>query len=245
MKVLDLFSGIGGFSLGLERAGFKTIAFCEFDKKAQSVLKKNFPNIPIEEDIRFLSSTKYRGVDLICGGFPCQDISIAGKKEGIKHGNRSGLWYEYKRIIQGIQPKYVIIENVGNMLHFGLYGILKELNSLGYNARWDIISAASVGYPHYRKRLWVIAYPNEERFSGFLESYSNSIESIFKKRQSECGFNPSRPFQISNIPESIRMDDGLPGRVDRAKQLGNGLVPDIAQMIGEAIMRFENEKKNN
>ena len=119
MKVLDLFSGIGGFSLGLERAGMTTVAFCEIDKKAQQVLRKHWPNVPIFEDVCTLTKELLdeRGItiDVICGGFPCQDISLAGKGAGIE-GERSGLWTEYARIISELRPKFVIVENVSALL---------------------------------------------------------------------------------------------------------------------------------
>ena len=112
MNVLDLFSGIGGFSLGLERAGMKTVAFCEVDKKCQAVLKKHWPGVPIFDDVSNLKGEDIEGtVDVICGGFPCQDISLAGKGAGLE-GSRSGLWSEFKRLIEEIKPKYAIIENV-------------------------------------------------------------------------------------------------------------------------------------
>ena len=116
MKIASLFSGIGGFSLGLERAGMKTISFCEIDKKCQLVLRKHWPNIPIYGDIKKLTSRKLKkdGIkkpDVICGGFPCQDLSTAGKQKGIS-GERSGLWTEYRRLISEIRPKFAIVENV-------------------------------------------------------------------------------------------------------------------------------------
>src|ERR1700753_2144421 len=111
MRVLDLFSGIGGFSLGLERAGHQTVAFCEIDPFCRKVLKKHWPDVPIHEDITMLDGKQYAGrVDIICGGFPCQDLSAAGKRTGIE-GKRSGLWSHYARIISEIRPKYVIVEN--------------------------------------------------------------------------------------------------------------------------------------
>ena len=137
MKVLDLFSGIGGFSLGLERAGMETVAFCEIDTFCQKVLRKHWPGIPIFEDVRSLD---YDGaVDVICGGFPCQDLSTSGKQSGIE-GNRSGLWAEMFRIISSLQPKYIIIENVANLLN-GEKGrwfakLLNDLASVGYDAEW-------------------------------------------------------------------------------------------------------------
>lgn len=184
MRVLDLFSGIGGFSLGLERAGMETVAFCEFDKHAQAVLKKHWPNVPIFEDVRTLDAKQFRGsIDVVCGGFPCQDLSNAGKKAGIS-GERSGLYREMLRIIGECLPRYAIFENVSALLS-GDKGrwfaqFLYDLASLGYDAEWHCISASFIGAPHHRDRIWIIAYPNDNGQSaakvgpGFREGNDNS-----------------------------------------------------------------------
>jgi len=167
MKVLDLFSGIGGFSLGLERAGMETVAFCEFDKHAQKVLKKHWPDVPIHEDVRTLDGKQYRGsVEVICGGFPCQDLSVAGKKAGFD-GERSSLYRQMLRIISECLPRYAIFENVTGLLAgesgrwFGQF--LYDLASIGYDAEWHCISASELGAHHHRDRIWIIAYPNNVR----------------------------------------------------------------------------------
>ena len=164
MKVLDLFSGIGGFSLGLERAGMETVAFCEFDKHARKVLNKHWPEIPIHNDVRELDGKQYRGsVDVVCGGFPCQDLSQAGKQAGFS-GERSSLYREMLRIISECLPRYAIFENVTGLLTgesgrwFGQF--LYDLASIGYDAEWHCISASFLGAPHHRDRVWVVAYPN-------------------------------------------------------------------------------------
>lgn len=163
MKVLDLFSGIGGFSLGLECAGWETVAFCEIEPSCHNVLSKYWPDVPIFEDVTKLSATDIASsVDVICGGFPCQDISVAGKKKGIT-GNRSGLWKEYLRLINEIRPKYAIIENVANLRSHGLITVLQDLWQIGYNAQWHCISASALGAPHQRDRIWIIAYPDRQR----------------------------------------------------------------------------------
>lgn len=166
MRVLDLFSGIGGFSLGLERAGHKTVAFCEFDKKAQLVLKKHWPDLPIYDDVRTLTKEKLHNdgikeIDIICGGFPCQDISLAGKGAGLA-GERSGLWTEFHRLIKEIQPKYAIIENVAALRSRGLDQVLRSLAEIGYDAEWHCIPAAAVGAPHRRDRVWIVANTNRD-----------------------------------------------------------------------------------
>ena len=159
MNVLDLFSGIGGFSLGLDRAGFKTVAFCEVDKKCQAVLKKHWPDVPIFDDVSNLRGEDIEEtIDVICGGFPCQDISLAGKGAGLE-GERSGLWTEFHRLIKEIKPKYAIIENVSALRSRGLDQVLRSLAEIGYDAEWHCITAASVGAPHRRDRIWIVAYP--------------------------------------------------------------------------------------
>ena len=162
LTVLDIFSGIGGFSLGLEKAGMQTIAFCENNTFCQEILKTHWQDIPVLSDIRDLGKkdlAHLSKIDVIAGGFPCQDISVAGKQAGIK-GERSGLWQEFKRLIKEIEPKYAIIENVANLRSRGLSRVLKDLWEIGYNAEWHCIPASSFGAPHRRDRIWIIAYPN-------------------------------------------------------------------------------------
>jgi DNA (cytosine-5)-methyltransferase 1 len=164
LRVLDLFSGIGGFSLGLERTGgFETVAFCEIEPFPRRVLAKHWPGVPIYDDVRTLTAERLRAdgisVDVICGGFPCQDISHAGKGAGIE-GERSGLWSEYARIIGELRPAYVLVENVAALLGRGLDRVLGDLAALGFDAEWHCIPASAVGAPHRRDRLWLVAYPN-------------------------------------------------------------------------------------
>ena len=161
MNVLDLFSGVGAFSLGLERAGFRTCAFVEIDPYCRRVLAKHWPEVPQYHDVRELTADRLHadGIfpDVICGGFPCQDISIAGKGAGIG-GERSGLWSEFARLIGEIRPRYVLVENVAALLVRGIDRVLGDLAALGYDAEWEIISAASMGAPHRRERVWIVAY---------------------------------------------------------------------------------------
>src|SRR6476646_7604646 len=135
VNVLDLFSGIGGFSLGLERAGMRTRAFCEIDPYCRRVLAKHWPDVPCFADVRALRPTDLPAVDVICGGFPCTDISVAGKGLGIT-GPQSGLWGEYARIIGEVRPRYVIVENVAALLGRGLATVLGDLAALGFDAEW-------------------------------------------------------------------------------------------------------------
>ena len=160
LKVLDLFSGIGGFSLGLERAGFRTVAFCEVDPWCRQLLAKHWPKVPIHDDVRTLDAATLRRmgikrIDAICGGFPCQDISTAGKGAGLD-GERSGLWREYARLIGELRPSYAIVENVGALRGRGLARVLGDFAALGYDAEWHAIPAAAVGAPHLRDRVWIV-----------------------------------------------------------------------------------------
>jgi DNA (cytosine-5)-methyltransferase 1 len=167
VNLLDLFSGIGAFSLGLERSGvFRTVAFCECDPFCRRVLAKHWPEVPCYEDVRTLTAARLAAdgisVDAICGGFPCQDISVAGRGAGIG-GERSGLWREFARIIGEVGPRYVLVENVAALLGRGMGTVLGDLSALGYDAEWQIISAADVGAPHRRERVWIVAYHDEQR----------------------------------------------------------------------------------
>lgn len=177
LKVLDLFSGIGGFSLGLERAvsdgpytGFDTVAFCEIEPFPRKVLAKHWPEVPIYDDVRTLTADDIGAIDVITGGFPCQDLSCAGRQAGMDEGTRSGLWSEILRLAGDLRPSFIIVENVAALLSgpsdkpgqwFGR--VLGDLAEIGYDAEWEIISAAAVGAIHLRERIWIIAYPNKNR----------------------------------------------------------------------------------
>ena len=248
LKVLDLFSGIGGFSLGLERAGMETVAFCEIDQFCQQVLKKHWPNIPCYGDIIKLNAEQLRNdgiqVDLICGGFPCQDLSVANHKgKGIK-GERSGLWNEYYRLICELRPKYVIVENVANLLRFGIGDILGQLSEIGYDAEWHIISAATVGAVHKRERLWISAYPKSfggaggRRESGIVKQeldahIKNNGYSIWREASMRVLYAVRNP---ETAPCDLRNDYGFSDWTHRIRALGNAIVPQIAEILGRAIL---------
>ena len=240
MKVLDLFSGIGGFALGLERAGMETVAFCEYDEKAQLVLKKHWPNVPIYNDVKTLTEKHLANdgvtVDVICGGFPCQDVSNAGTMEGLD-GKRSGLWSEYARLIGEIRPSYALIENVSALLIRGLDRILCDLASIGYDAEWHCIPASYVGAWHRRDRVWIIAYPNSQRLQ--RQRKGTILRQSDISRELDRGFEkwPGR----SNLSASrfCRTNDGIPNRSHRLRQVGNAVIPQIPQIIARAIMEYE------
>jgi len=243
MKVLDLFSGIGGFSLGLERAGMKTVAFCEFDKHAQLILKKHWPNVPVFEDVRELDGKQFRGsADVVCGGFPCQDLSVAGKKAGFE-GERSSLYREMLRIIGECLPRYAIFENVTGLIT-GEQGrwfaqFLYDLAQIGFDAEWHCISASEIGANHHRDRVWIIAYPNGkrcERFAKIAHHLKQQVEFVRSVTANNGGFDLSEPPLLGK-------NDGIPRRLDRIRRLGNAVVPQIPEAIGRAIINYERSKQ--
>lgn len=236
MNVLDLFSGIGGFSLGLERAGMKTIAFCEVDPKCREVLRKHWPATPIFEDVRSLQAKDIREpIDVICGGFPCQDISLAGKGAGLS-GERSGLWWEFHRLIKEARPQWAIIENVSALRSRGLDEVLRSLSQIGYDAEWHCVPASALGAPHRRDRLWVVAYPHDERQHSPQHHPNKVWQEVVEER--EIISFPESCGQNWWFPESTvgRVANGVPRQLDRLRQLGNAVVPQIPELIGRAIL---------
>ena len=175
LRLLDLFSGIGGFSLGLERSGgFETVAFCEISAPCRHLLAHHWPEVPIYEDVKTLKGEGLGEIDAICGGFPCQDISLAGKGAGLA-GERSGLWCEYARLIGEIRPRFVVVENVSALLVRGFGAVIGDLAALGYDAWWDCIPACAVGAPHRRDRLWIVAYARGQQHEGFGDALRRAV----------------------------------------------------------------------
>ena len=164
MKVLDLFSGIGGFALAGDKHGFETVAFCEYDKHAQKVLKKRFPNTPIYEDVRSLTKEQLDNdgitIDVICGGFPCQPFSVAGEQRGSDDDRH--LWPEMLRLIKEIKPRWVIGENVSGFVSMALDDVSLDLEREGYEVRSVVIPAVAKNAYHRRDRVWIIANSNSE-----------------------------------------------------------------------------------
>tara|TARA_R100001082_G_scaffold69014_1_gene39100 strand:+ start:225 stop:1106 length:882 start_codon:yes stop_codon:yes gene_type:complete len=161
-SVGSLFAGIGGFDLGVERAGCRIEWQVEIDPWCRTVLAKHWPEVPRYEDVKEVGAHNLKPVDWIVGGFPCQDLSTAGKQEGLS-GDRSGLWWQMRRIIGELRPEVVIVENVPNLVFLGIEHVLGSLAEIGYDAEWDIISAQDIGAPHLRKRVWIVAHSDSVR----------------------------------------------------------------------------------
>lgn len=251
-RVLSLFAGIGGFDLGLERAGgFKTVAFCEIDPFCQRVLAKHWPDVPRYTDVRELTSDRLAAdgiaVNVICGGFPCQDISTAGAPHGERQGldgERSGLWSEIARLVGELRPRYLIVENVSALLSGPRKSgkwfsrILADLASIGYNAEWENIPAAALGARHGRERVWLVAYPDSLDVEGVAQ-----IEILGFGNIQRC-FSDGGPPCFPELP-SVRgaglhgTFNGIPDQVDRLRVIGNAVVPQIPELIGRAILAAE------
>ncbi len=249
----SLFSGIGGIDLGLERAGMQCRWQIENDEYASKVLAKHWPSTARFGDIRGV--TPLERVDLIAGGFPCQDISSAGKRAGIT-GERSGLWSEFYRLICELRPRYVLVENVAALVHRGLDRVLGDLATSGYDAEWTIISAASVGAPHLRERIFIVAYPasggQQERKDTERIYYqphtpgdvSNAVRDGCNRWQLEPLAWQQRNCitgtgQWATEPRVGRVANGISNRVDRLRTLGNAVVLQVAEFIGRLIMQRE------
>lgn len=246
LKVLDLFSGIGGFSLGLERAtypggnpdGFETVAFCEIEEFPRKVLAKHWPDVPCYRDVRELRGRDCRGANVITAGFPCQDISLSGRGAGIA-GERSGLWSEVARLVGELRPLFVVLENSPALLVRGFDVVLSDLAALGYDAQWHCIPAAYAGAAHLRDRIWIVAYPMQNRSVptpvGHMD-WKVLYQAEWPEVADATGGHASWPTE----PDVARVANGLPNIVDRRSALGNAVVPQIPELIGRAILEALN-----
>ena len=320
MKVLDLFSGIGGFSLGLEWAGMSTVAMCEKDPYCRKILAKHWPDLTIHEDIRNLDGKKYRNsIDLVAGGFPCQPFSVAGKRKGSDDDRH--LWPEMRRVIQEAKPRWVIGENVFGFINMALDDVQADLEREHYEVRKFVLPAVAVDARHRRDRIILIAYSNspavwnlpERQAQGrdnlqagrqaitpdngpsqsMANSYGKGLEigqdlrenheqelspserSGSERREDvanshgtrgEAGLSGQEPWQEGNSGELDhqghqqswreevrewpaepcvgRVADGVPNRVDRIKGLGNAVVPQLIQAIGELVIEADREMRS-
>ena len=257
MKVLDLFSGIGGFSLGLEWAGMSTLAMCEKDPYCRKILAKHWPHLTIHEDIRNLDGNQYAdSIDVVCGGFPCQPFSVAGKQRGSDDDRY--LWPEMLRVIQESRPRWVIGENVLGFINMALDDVQADLEREHYTVRKFVLPAVAVDAHHRRDRCFIIsyrreaqslAYSNDTRIQGSEKPRSH--EEIGKESNDQhverCGRSSVR---LSNTqrqtcwlpePRVCRVAHGVPNRVDRIKGLGNAVVPQLIQAIGELVLAADKE----
>ena len=236
MRVLDLFSGIGGFALAGQWVwgnDHEIVGFCEIDKYCHKVLNKNFPGVPIYEDIRKLTGKDFKNIDLITGGFPCQDISVAKPDGKGIDGNRSGLWSEMYRVLGVVRPKFAIIENVANIINRGLERVICDLTRIGYDCEWQMLEGYQVGLPHKRRRIFIIAYPNSLRqkynFQKKIQGFEPVPRQLYRSTQDIVG-----RWDLCE-PLVYRSGHGIPNWVDRIKGLGNAIVPQVAYKVMKMI----------
>jgi len=299
MKFISLFAGIGGFDLGLERAGMECVGQVEIDKKCQAVLSKHWPKVKRMGDIRYVKGTEFGTVDLICGGFPCQPFSTAGKRKG--EADDRYLWPEMVRVIAAIRPTWIIGENVAGIISMALDKVHSDLEGIGYQMQSFIIPACAVGAPHRRDRVWIVAWnskstainkvreiqkrentkpggicgvicdtigkprraPSEEGLDleGNLLSETRWDENTVgtfassknvsnttnnertRNRKTRPGFGQFTNGNWWDIEPGVgRVANGIPHRMDRLKQLGNAVVPQVVEEIGKAIMQIEDAR---
>lgn len=239
MNVLDLFSGIGGLALGLERAGMHTAAFCEREPYCRAVLRRHWPAVPCYDDVQTLDARRLAAdgisVNAIAGGFPCQDISYAGYGAGLE-GDRSGLWYQFARLIGELGPDIAIVENVSALLDRGMGAVLGTLSDLRYHALWDTVTACAVGLPHMRRRVFIVAYAHRlDGWEGFRDSFAREYRAL----QTLDRFESARARQRARLADPsglYRGADGLPFGMERNRAIGNAVAPSVAETIGRAIM---------
>ncbi len=226
MRIGSLFSGIGGLELGLERAGVGTVAWqCEADPYCRRVLAKHWPGVPIFDDVRALTDPP--DCEVLCGGWPCQDISEIGRGIGIA-GERSGLFFEFMRIVCLVRPQLVVMENVPALTVRGLGAVLSELATSGLDAQWGCLSAAGVGAPHLRRRIFIVAYPKRHRLEGFNNGRTETPPAF--GRAWHCWWEAE--------PGVGRVANGVSGRVDRLRALGNAVVPQVAEQVGRIALEI-------
>jgi DNA (cytosine-5)-methyltransferase 1 len=241
LTVGSLFSGIGGIDLGLERAGMTVKWQSEIDPFACKVLKKHWPDTPNLGDIKQIDWSTVEPVDVIAGGYPCQPFSTAGKRQG--ENDPRHLWPYFRDAISGIRPQFAILENVRGHLSMGFDRVLADLAEVGYDAEWQIVSAASVGAPHRRERIICVAYTNLWQVGRWDRWNATDRNQVFSRRNNQRGTQSYEGWQWWEVePDVGRVADGVPRRVDRLRGLGNAVVPQVAEYVGRLIMEAHNER---
>ena len=245
----DYFAGIGGFSLAAEWLGIKTVYTCENDEFRHNWLKYRFSDATHEKDI---TRTDGHAADIFTGGFPCQDISCANPNGKGIDGERSGLWYELYRITAKHRPRYLLLENSPQLVHRGLRTILRQIAAIGYNAEWDVFTKKTLGFPDIRKRIFLVAYPNEiGRFPSdaiFNRKYfEQSIKEAIKRFNIYPDFSRIYSFKIQHeaIPELIQSDTRLSEELvkNEIAAYGDAVCPYVAFVVMHMILQYEDRRK--
>lgn len=238
LRIGSLFSGAGLCDLGFHWAGYRHQFFCEVEPYCRSILARHWPGVPIYGDIRELVPGDLPEVDVLAGGFPCQDVSSSGKRAGIQQSTRSGLWYEYKRIIKAKRPKYAVIENVKGLLSKGMEIVLQDLSGLGYDAEWQSVPASAFGAPHLRERMFIVAYPVRDHADLGVKVLHAPLRDLGQHFQPDSladwlGIRIDRTSRKAirgayRGPALYRVDNGLAGRMDGKRGAKPG-VPFVAK----------------
>ena len=245
LRELALFAGAGGGILGGHLLGWKCVCAVEIEDYPRKVLLARqrdgcLPRFPIWDDITTFDGTEWRGrVDVVSGGFPCQDISCAGKGKGLS-GERSGLWAEMARVIGEVQPRFVLVENSPMLTSRGLGVVLGDLASLGYDARWGVLGAIDAGAPHKRDRIWIVADGDKD---GQLQQSGRGDVArsgpVCGRRETKHGPKgvldspwPPRPSNVDAVP---RVVDGIPGGLGRQNAIGNAQIPAVVRLAWETL----------
>lgn len=235
MNHLSLFSGIGGLDIAAERAGFRAVGFVEREPYCQAVLRRRFPNVPVYDDVRTFKPAA-GSATVVSGGFPCQDISYAGYGAGLA-GERSGLFYEFARIVREVGPDFVVVENVAALLARGMGEVLGTFSDLGFDAEWSGVSACAVGAPHMRPRVFIVAYAHRldgrERVRDSLTQAFGEVSTGHRFARARAGYRE----RLANPSALYRDANGVAFGMDRNRGIGNAVHPDQAEPIYQAIAR--------
>jgi DNA (cytosine-5)-methyltransferase 1 len=233
LRVLDLFAGQGGFSLGLERTGgFQTAAFCEIEPYAQKVLARHWPGVPIYDDITEAEFAE--PVDVVTAGFPCQDVSIANQNAAGLAGERSGLFWHIIRTVCMVGRPKLLLENVAALLNRGMGAVLGSLAQIGYDAEWHCIPASYVGARQLRDRIWIVAYPQRIGVQGW--SPVTAAWCAQPREEQLAGLVQPCAWPTVSGARDRGTGHGVPDGIHRNKSLGNAVVPQIPELIGRAIL---------
>ena len=241
LRMIDTFSGIGGFSLAARwLGGIETVQFVEREPYCRTILRKHWPDVPIHDDICTFSPAP-RSADVICGGFPCQDISTAGKQAGIQVGTRSGLFYELMRVVRLVRPRYIVMENVAAITNNGLDAVLGQLAEAGFDAELACVRASDLGALHRRDRWWLVANSISNRSKRNMQPeipWQRSIQRVESLRSTQN----LRVGPAADTPRLLRGTDGLPNKLDRLRALGNAVVPQVAMIPLARMLEIDGQQ---
>ena len=218
----------------------------EIQPSCLKVLENHWPKVKRYADVKHFAPCESHKVDVICGGFPCQPVSFAGK--GRAQNDERWLWPDFFRIVKALKPQFILVENVPGLLNRGMGGVLRDLAEIGYDAEWDVVSAQAFGAPHLRERVLIVAYPNGKRRKAVLQSHTGDGDSLEKEESKHSGGNSrldlagvwtgAAPLENGKLhkPGVPLLVDGFPGAVDEVSAYGNAVVPQMAEWAGRRIL---------